>query len=103
MQIEVCNEFLTHDLRETSLSHMKTATVRELRNEFPKLASYLEDGEEILLTRRSKPIAKILPIEEGVKEVVDWSKSAAFQMKRSSPALTEVEVQKILDDSKGDF
>lgn len=38
---------------------MKTATVRDLRYDFPKIESWLAGGEEILITKHSRPIAKI--------------------------------------------
>jgi antitoxin (DNA-binding transcriptional repressor) of toxin-antitoxin stability system len=38
---------------------MKTATVRDLRYDFPKLESWLAGGEEILITKHSKPVAMI--------------------------------------------
>ena len=44
---------------------MKTATIRDLRYDFPKLEAWLAGGEEILITKHSKPVAKIsLPTEE---------------------------------------
>lgn len=46
---------------ETSLSHMKTATVRQLRNEFPKVERWLQAGEEVRLTKRGKLVASIVP------------------------------------------
>jgi antitoxin (DNA-binding transcriptional repressor) of toxin-antitoxin stability system len=38
---------------------MKTATVRDLRYDFPKIESWLAGGEEILITKHSKPIARM--------------------------------------------
>ena len=38
---------------------MKTATVRDLRYDFPKIEAWLAGGEEILITKHSKPVAKI--------------------------------------------
>jgi len=38
---------------------MKTATVRDLRYDFPKIEAWLEGGEEIVITKHSKPIARI--------------------------------------------
>ena len=38
---------------------MKTATVRDLRYDFPKIEAWLAGGEEILITKHSKTIAKI--------------------------------------------
>ncbi len=38
---------------------MKTATVRDLRYDFPKIESWLAGGEEILITKHAKPIARL--------------------------------------------
>ena len=38
---------------------MKTATVRDLRYDFPKIESWLAGGEEILITKHSRPIARL--------------------------------------------
>ena len=38
---------------------MKTATVRDLRYDFPKIEAWLEGGEEIIITKHSKPIARL--------------------------------------------
>jgi len=38
---------------------MKTATVRDLRYDFPKIEAWLAGGEEILITKHAKPAAKI--------------------------------------------
>ena len=36
---------------------MKTATVRDLRNNFAMLEAWLRDGEEICIEKRGKPVA----------------------------------------------
>jgi antitoxin (DNA-binding transcriptional repressor) of toxin-antitoxin stability system len=38
---------------------MKTATVRDLRYDFPKIEAWLAGGEEIVITKHSKPVAKL--------------------------------------------
>lgn len=39
---------------------MKTATVRDLRYNFPKIEAWLEGGEEIAITKHGKPIARMV-------------------------------------------
>lgn len=41
----------------TKYVHMKTATVRDLRNNFAQLEAWLADGEEIRIEKRGKPVA----------------------------------------------
>ncbi len=52
--------------------HMKTATVRDLRNNFSKLEGWLAEGEEIRIEKRGQPVAKLtaLSAEEGKREFV---------------------------------
>jgi antitoxin (DNA-binding transcriptional repressor) of toxin-antitoxin stability system len=40
---------------------MKTATIREVRNEFGKLEAWLAEGETIEIQRRGKPVAHLSP------------------------------------------
>jgi len=40
---------------------MKTATLRQLRNETGKLVEWVEAGETVLVTKRSKPLFRLLP------------------------------------------
>ena len=43
---------------------MKTATVRDLRNNFSKLEAWLREGEEVRIDRRSGPVAWLYPAEQ---------------------------------------
>jgi antitoxin (DNA-binding transcriptional repressor) of toxin-antitoxin stability system len=40
---------------------MKTATVRDLRNHFPRVAAWIEQGESVEITKSGKVIARLLP------------------------------------------
>jgi antitoxin (DNA-binding transcriptional repressor) of toxin-antitoxin stability system len=40
---------------------MKTATVRQLRNEFGKISAWLERGEAVEILKRGKAFARIEP------------------------------------------
>ena len=41
--------------------HMKTATVRELRNDFPRIEAWVHEGESINISKRGKIIATLIP------------------------------------------
>ena len=41
---------------------MKTATIRDLRNAFPTVARWIEEGESVEITRSGKPFARLEPI-----------------------------------------
>jgi antitoxin (DNA-binding transcriptional repressor) of toxin-antitoxin stability system len=56
---------------------MKTATVRELRNNFAELAKWLEWGEQITITRNGEPLATPSPPIPKKISKADWT--ARFQ------------------------
>ena len=41
---------------------MKTATIRDLRNSFPTVARWIEEGECVEITKSGKPFARLAPI-----------------------------------------
>jgi len=48
------------------MNHMKTATVRELRNEFPRIEAWVQEGESVNISKRGKIVATLVPaLAEG--------------------------------------
>jgi antitoxin (DNA-binding transcriptional repressor) of toxin-antitoxin stability system len=43
---------------------MKTASIRQVRNTFPEILSWVEQGEEVLVLNRKTPVARICPLRE---------------------------------------
>lgn len=43
------------------MDHMKTATVRELRNDFPRIEAWVNEGESVNISKRGKVIATLVP------------------------------------------
>jgi antitoxin (DNA-binding transcriptional repressor) of toxin-antitoxin stability system len=41
--------------------HMKTATVRQVQHNLAEVLSWVEDGEEVQVLRRSKVVARLVP------------------------------------------
>ena len=79
---------------------MKTASVRELRNNYAKVLRWVENGEEVEVTRRGAVIAKVVPAATAVREL-DWSDSAALGEMRWSKTLTAKQSSEILAESQG--
>jgi prevent-host-death family protein len=46
---------------------MKTATVAEVGQDFPKVLKWVETGEEVQVVREGKPVAVISPAPRPVK------------------------------------
>ena len=63
---------------------MKTATVRDLRNHYSQLLAWIAAGEEITITQRGKPVARLTPAPASAGlDKVDWNQSAAMARDRS--------------------
>ena len=62
---------------------MKTATVRDLRNRYTSLLSWIGAGEEIVITQRGKAIARLIPEQDQPAARVDWTQSQAVKRDRS--------------------
>jgi antitoxin (DNA-binding transcriptional repressor) of toxin-antitoxin stability system len=66
---------------------MKTASVRELRNDFARVSHWLEAGEQVEITKRGRPYARLeltAPVTKTRKHVSQMSlkERRAFFRKR---------------------
>lgn len=43
---------------------MKSVTTADLRNQFRRVSSWLDNGETVVVLKRGKPYARLLPISE---------------------------------------
>lgn len=80
---------------------MKTATVRQLRNEYTKLLRWVAAGEEIVITRRGQTVARLVPEKPAPQKKVDWTQSPAFKRDRSKEKVMSAETAaRILSESR---
>ena len=47
-------------VRHTCIT-MKTATIRDLRNRFARIGRWIEEGEQVRITKRGRAFARLLP------------------------------------------
>lgn len=81
---------------------MKTATVRDLRNRYTSLLSWIGAGEEIVITQRGKAIARLIPEPARTAGQVDWSESPAVKRdRRGSRMLTAEESSELTHEAGG--
>ncbi len=79
---------------------MKTASVRDLRNNFARVSEWIEAGESILLTKRGKPVARITPLTAAKSD----SKRPDFlgRLERIFGSKIVKDSQEIIDYGRGD-
>ena len=49
---------------------MKTATIRQIRNDFGTVLSWIAEGEEVTVVNRTRPVARLLPPRPQATAVV---------------------------------
>lgn len=71
---------------------MRTVTIREAREGLSHLDQLFADGDEVIVTRRGEPVARILPIhppKPGLGSLRDFLASQALQTIPSEALLAE--------------
>ena len=83
---------------------MKTATVRDLRTKFPVLARWMDNGEQIEITRRGRVIAHLTPAAGSKAKAGKVKKPDMMKQLREiygDYVMPEEEAKAILDYNKG--
>lgn len=81
---------------------MRTASVRDLRNHYTSLLSWISAGEEIVITQRGKPIARLIPEKPEEPKKVNWADAPEVTRDRSKERmLTAQESLDLIHDAAG--
>ncbi|HIG26495.1 MAG TPA: type II toxin-antitoxin system prevent-host-death family antitoxin [Verrucomicrobiales bacterium] len=83
---------------------MKTATVRDLRNHYTNLLRWVQAGEEVLITQKGIPVARLLPPGKPRQGRVNWASSPEVCRDRSgceSTQLSSNETASIIAEAGG--
>jgi prevent-host-death family protein len=51
---------------------MKTASVYEVQHNFSRVLAWVSAGETVVIQRRSRPVAKLVPAEKAAPEMPDF-------------------------------
>jgi antitoxin (DNA-binding transcriptional repressor) of toxin-antitoxin stability system len=69
---------------------MKTASVRQLRTNFPQLEIWLSEGERVLITKRKKVVAELSPPTSNKKP--DFARRFAPRPSKVRPGKSAVDL-----------
>jgi len=70
---------------------MKTATVGEVQKNFAKVLKSIRNGEEITITKRGKPIAKVVSLDPKVQ--IEWPDFQAESIELSGKQMSDIIVE----------
>jgi antitoxin (DNA-binding transcriptional repressor) of toxin-antitoxin stability system len=79
---------------------MRTATVRDLRNHFADVAKWIEDGEQVTITRNGAAFATLAPFTPPKPRKIDW-KARFASRKPVGRQLTAEETEKFWSRLRG--
>jgi antitoxin (DNA-binding transcriptional repressor) of toxin-antitoxin stability system len=79
---------------------MKTATVRDIRNDFSRISRWLEEGEAVEIRKRGKVIGRISPVAASGREARAWPDFAARMRAAFGTTITS-DSQPLIDDGRG--
>ena len=90
--------------RETYLSHMAaTATIRQLRNQFPKVRKLVEAEGEVVVTDQGTPRYRLMPYSPPSRTPAPSSKVYMARLRRHQPRPMSAGAAKALDEAnRGD-
>ena len=80
---------------------MKTATVRELRTAFPRVESWLAEGECVIITKAGKPVAQLGPPPSGEGRL-DFAGRFGTTRARPRAAGEVIDAVKFLSEERGE-
>jgi antitoxin (DNA-binding transcriptional repressor) of toxin-antitoxin stability system len=83
---------------------MKTASVRELRQNFGNLLTWIEEGQEIQITMRRRVVARLVPERTRSSVKVRMPNFAARLKKiHGNKVISSERAQAILDENRGRY
>ena len=81
---------------------MKTISIRDLRQRWPEAEAALESEEEILITRDSKPVARLVRVLPEPKKRPRWDSEAHARWQRKVAGGKAIRTDEILAQNRAD-
>ena len=81
---------------------MKTATVREIRHDFSRVLTWVEDGEQVEITKRKRVVARLVPAKAKPRKL-EWPDLAARRKKIFPNGVKGKPASKIVDEGRGEY
>jgi len=82
---------------------MKTASVRDLRNRFARVASWIAEGESVEITKRGKPFACLSPAKSKTRRFKMPDIMARLKEDFGKTKYDASDLARGLEASRGDF
>ena len=81
---------------------MKTATVREIRHEFGRVLAWIEEGEQVEITRHKRVVARLVPAKSKPRKL-QWPDFEARRKKTFPLGIKGKPVSEIVHEGRGEY
>jgi len=83
---------------------MKSASVRDLRQDFPRILGWIEAGEEVTITMRRQAVARLIPWPEK-KKAKGPMPDLAGRLKKvfGTKVIPDKSIKSIIERDRGTF
>jgi antitoxin (DNA-binding transcriptional repressor) of toxin-antitoxin stability system len=82
---------------------MKTASVRQVRQAFPRILEWIHAGEEVAITRRNQAVARLVPWRKKKKRRPMPDISARLRRVFGDKVIPDKTMKAIMDQTRGVF
>lgn len=84
--------------------HMKTASVRELRQNFPRILAWIQAGDEVAITLRRQAVARLVPCRPKKAKKKPWPDiQARLKKVFKGKVIPHKEMEALMDENRGVF
>lgn len=84
------------------MHYMAAVSIRELQSQIKRVIARVERGETIEVTRRTKAVARLVPVGEGEK-AKPWPNLARRRAKVFGKRRCIPGVEEVLDENRGEW
>ena len=81
---------------------MKTASIRDIRHDFARVLNWIEDGEQVEITKRRRVVARLVPVKPKAKKV-EWPDFEARRKKIFPNGVKGKPISEIVDEGRGEY
>jgi prevent-host-death family protein len=82
---------------------MTSATIRQVQHNLAGILRRVEAGEEVIIRRRDRPVARMVPVQENEIQTVDWSSLVPWRARVFPGArLPGKAVSELVSEDRGD-
>ena len=77
------------------MTHMKTVSIRQMQHNLSAVMREIDQGHEVIVTRRKRPVARLVPAAISTKSKLVWPdfESRARAVLIKGPSLTQTLIE----------